>query len=110
MEIRRYRAGDDVPTHILDVEPEGPSGPRPRITFVGDVDVIDTDERFILMLVNGTAAGVVMVQAAHGDSCKVFAPTKPVAIPVQWSTIGFDDGDDWGSPEKPIPAFPLIGA
>lgn len=80
MAVKRYEAGAPIPEHILDVEPIGPSGPRPALTFGAVTDVCDAGDRFILVVVDADWRGPVgQIEGEHGHVC-VFAPTKEVVL------------------------------
>lgn len=103
MTVTRYQAGAAIPDHILDVEPIGPSGPRPALTFGSLTDVCDAGDRFILITRDPEWSGPVAEIAGDHGHVSVFAPTKEVVLVLATQHIlppGDDDGDR--SPVRPV--------
>lgn len=84
MRCTRYLAGAAVPENIIALQ--GSGGDRPVVTFSGDTDVFETDERFVLITVGGDNVGTVTITGGAGD-WTVYAPTKQVDVVRGWDRL-----------------------
>ena len=104
---KRFAAGEVVPEWLLVAEPMYPNSVRGQFSFATPVDVIETDEYFVvLVLPYGPYSSAL---SFSGAGCKILAASKAVRIPGQQSIIQPESVDAWGSQIVVTPAEPRKG-
>lgn len=76
-----------MPDWLCDVEPLEPGGPRPSITFGGDVIVVETDAAFWI-IVAGLPPGDAQIEmgSTHGKKTQAYPTNKPLIWATQFKT------------------------
>lgn len=85
-----FKAGDPVPSWMLDVEPTEKWSKKPSIKFSADLTVVTIGKKYWLL--PDEMPVDVFITVSDGDSVSVFAPSKTVVMPMQMTlTMGPDD-------------------
>lgn len=101
----QFKAGDAVPTWLLDVDPTSKWSKKPSVVFSRNVAVVSYGDRYWLLPEKLDDTGP-YVTVSDGDDITIFAPGKTVVMPIYLNvTYGPDDRD---GPSEPIEPRPIV--
>lgn len=107
-----FKAGDAVPDWLLDVEPreDGAASPalaRPVIAFTIDCHVVETSLGYFVVPDSMPFPSIINVTGTDDGAASIFAPAKPVTLPISFQ-IMHPDGWDRDGEDAPSPISPLV--
>lgn len=82
--VGQYRKGDSVPSWLLDQEPRGPQSAPSDIRFEVDCCIVETAAGYFLV---PESDGAPFISAMNGQSCRIFAASRVVAMPLSLQVI-----------------------
>lgn len=79
--VTKFAMGERVPDWLITIEPMNPQSHKENFRFAIDVDVIETDEVFVVIpRTFSSGHSIIDMSGTHG--CKLFAPGKPARVVV----------------------------
>lgn len=79
--VTKFATGERVPDWLITIEPMSPQSHKENFRFAIDVDVIETDEVFVVVP-RTFGSGHSIIDMSGTSGCKLFAPGKPTRVVV----------------------------
>lgn len=100
-----FKAGDPVPSWLLDAEPMTGGTKRPLITFQIDCHVVEIGAGYVVLPDMELEQSQVYVDNHDGGPVSLFAASRSVLFTLRYQVMGGpdDDGDDDDEEEPVIP-------
>lgn len=91
MSTEFFRAGDQVPAWLLDIEPKGPGEAPPQVHFSRDCYVLETKAGYWVIADEEKENGGHRIMVSGGNRVVVFAASKAVLMPMTWENMRGQD-------------------